>query len=447
MSLLQLHRVVRLPQRGLSWLGGYHGIPYLSRHSFRYEWRAALAFSVAAAAIEPGFLQFFAKKTLGASYGSVAVLAAANTIGMFTGGLSAALLTSRRQVPILSGCLLLTAGLLAATALLPASPISAYGFAAIMLLVAMLNTTVTNAKTSILQANYPDTHRGQVYSRLIILGTLAVATLVQLQSAALDRWEGFHHVLFLLAGGSAAATALIYARVRMRGEQARLRRRGTQRVSVNPLLVLEVLRRDRPFARYMGWQMLMGSASMLLETGVLAIILDERFGASYSSAAVALVVAPTAIRIVATPLVGRLFDRVNFMKFRSAGAALWGLGRLVVFLGAWQVSMPLLIVGRVVTGLGATFGGFGWNLGHLKFARPGESPLYMGAHMLLTAMRGCTMPFIGVLLYSEQALGTDLGLGLGVHMIWITALMHLTAAAGLYRMHAQVPTAVTPDRP
>lgn len=415
----------------LAWLVGYQGIPYLARHPFRFEFVGVFTFAIAAAVMEGGFAQFFATKTLLANEWVLAAIVSAGALGNFTAALVTPLLLSKRQVPVMVLRMVLCGLLLGAVAVLPARQVSSYAFAGIFLLIAALNATAVNARTSIWQANYPDQVRGQIVSRFIMVNMALVMVLVKVHGWLLDNWPWSYRVLFAVGGVSAIVTAVIYNRIRMRGQEAWLRAAAARKISLNPLGLIDVLRNDRLFARYMLWQMVMGSATLAAE-GVIVRLLKDRFDAGYGLATTALVVAPMLVNLLSTPLLGRWYDTWNIFIFRGCGAAFWGLGRFVVYAGGATGLMPLLVVGRGISGLGGSFGGLAWSLGHLNFATPARAPLYLGVHMLLTGIRGAVMPALGIWLYAHTVVG--------IHLIWITGVLHAIAAVGLWSMRKTLPT-------
>ena len=413
----------------LAWLTGYRGIPYLARHTFRYEFLAVFTFVVAVAVMDGNFAMLFAVKTLQAPDWLLPVIQAGGAAGNLTAVLTSPLLLRRRQVPLMVLRMVICGVLLASVALLPPQRSGAYIFALIMLVIAMLNATATNARTTLWQSNYPEHLRGKIISRLTLVSLAMVMIVMKLQSWLLDAWPGGYRLLFLLAGVAGIVTAILYARIRIRGEAARLRRQSHQQIAVNPWAVIGVLRQDRIFARYMAWQMLLGSATLLAEW-VLVLVLVDRFGAKYSDAATPLMIVPMLTQLFSLPVLGGLYDTMNIFIFRGMGAACWGLGRIVLFVASIMMSMPLVVASRVCTGLANSFGGLAWNLGHMNFTTPARAPLYMGAHLLMNGIRGITMPFLGLWLYKYTPVG--------IHLLWITGLLHMTAAFGLWRMRKTV---------
>ena len=69
-------------------------------------------------------------------------------------------------------------------------------------------------------------------------------------------------------------------------------------------------------------------------------------------------------------------------------------------MGVWGRSMlplaiAILLIGRILSGLGRGGGAIAWNIGHLHFAREHQAELYMGIHVALTGVRGLLIPLLG----------------------------------------------------
>jgi hypothetical protein len=72
--------------------------------------------------------------------------------------------------------------------------------------------------------------------------------------------------------------------------------------------------------------------------------------------------------------------------------------------GILPLVLGLLVVARVFNGLGSGGGTLAWNLGHLEFARPSQTELYMGIHVALTGLRALLMPACALVV--SHAIGT-----------------------------------------
>lgn len=416
------------PGRFHRWLA-WPALGRLARHTFAHELAGIFAYALAALMVLPQFGQLLAQEAFDANRYVVAALSMIMGPAFLVAGLGGSYLAEMSKSKAVAGCCVLLAAVLGSCALLPPEPISAYIFILPMLLALILHQLALNARTGIWQRNYPARSRGVLFG-LLMLVTLSLVSLLGLVVARLmDHWLEAYRVVYAVAGLGCLVTAWLYSRIRPRGERAGLHRRGNRPPRLRPMESLRVLRRDRPFALYMTWQMVLGSATLCVET-IFAVILRDRFETNVVEASAALVVAPIAVRLVAVPLLGRWFDRVNFFGFRSVGAVGWGLSRFVLFWGVATANLPLVILGRAISGMGGSFGQLAWTLGHMHFAKADQGPLYMGTHMLLTSLRWALMPLVGMLLYAWV---------IDIHLLWITGLVQLLAAGGFLTLRKKFP--------
>ena len=94
----------------------------------------------------------------------------------------------------------------------------------------------------------------------------------------------------------------------------------------------------------------------------------------------------------------RLFDGSHVVVYRARQAWTLVAAVAIICLGTFGGWLPVLWVGSVVLGGGATAGAnLGWNLGHNDFASLGKVQQYMGVNVTLTGVRGAIAPPVGVL--------------------------------------------------
>jgi hypothetical protein len=101
-------------------------------------------------------------------------------------------------------------------------------------------------------------------------------------------------------------------------------------------------------------------------------------------------------------------------------------------------SLIVLALGRATFGVAQGAGNLAWNLGHNDFASRRMVAVYMGAHVMLTGVRGSFAPFLGMALYAGWNAFTLPGLGwqvpgfagIGVHLFAVSAVMALAASIG-----------------
>jgi len=278
---------------------------------------------------------------------------------------------------------------------------------------------VINVLSSIWHSNYPSEVRGQIFSRRYIVYMSILAISIKAAGYALDAWPWAHRLIYPVGAACMVISALTIARVRVRGERGMLRNEKASPFS--PLEGFRLLGRDREYRRFMAWQFLSGSM-VLLTTPVIVLMLTDYLGVNYAEGTTALTLVPIAVSLLAAPLFGRLFDTVGITRFRALGAASWAAGRAVLFFAMAGRSWALVLAACALAGLGMGTGGLAFHIGHTHFARPEKTQVYMGIHMTLAGLRGLTMPFLGVWLYSMPQIGMKL--------LLIAAAIQFVAAIG-----------------
>jgi predicted MFS family arabinose efflux permease len=157
--------------------------------------------------------------------------------------------------------------------------------------------------------------------------------------------------------------------------------------------MVNVLRRDKAFANFMGAFFLMGFGNMMMQP-VLRIFLRD-INVNYSQATFVLSIIPQCMLMLFSPYWGKYVDRYNPMLVRMVVAVLWSIYPLTLFLtkNLWLIYGAAAILGFAQAGSMLV-----WTLGAMYFARHEDVPLYMGIHTTLVGVRGLTAPFIGVYL-------------------------------------------------
>jgi len=410
------------------WMLGYGGIPLMARPTFRREIISSVFAAIGGGAMMSQFTQLFARKSLNAPPIILALLMAEMCAGNLSGVFLAGLLRRRRRVPCVVAARVMIAVLLAPVAFLPAREGSALAYAALLLLPAILAAVSLNVQTSIWHSNYPTDVRGRIFSRLLAVKLATAAVTVKLSGYALDAWPWAHRLLYPLAAAAMVASAIVYSRIRVRGERLMLRESTEETTSF--FSALRLLWRDRPYAVFMFWQMISGGMVVMCAP-VIVLVLTDHLGVDYARGTTAVALLPMGICVAVAPLAGRLFDTISITRFRGLGAAFWGCGRLIIFAAALAQSWAWVLAGFAVQGLGRAMGGVAYNIAHTRFSPPGRGQLYMGVHMTLQGIRGMTLPFVGVLLYQMP--------GVGLRLLPVAAALQLATAAGFAVMRGPRP--------
>lgn len=384
--------------RRVRWLLGYDDMPLMARPTFRYELISSVFAAIGSGVIITQFTTLFARRTLQANELVVGFLVSVMAAGNLTGVFLGQYLRRRRRVPFVVAARLLIAAVLVGMALLPARPASQYVFAGLLVVPAMAAAVALNVRSSVWHSNFPADARGRIFSRLHVIRLATTVVVLKLCGYALDAWPWAHHMLYPLASSSMVAAALIYGRIRVRGESGMLRATAEERPGM--LTGLSVLWTDRRYGLFMLWQMISGGM-VLMTVPVVTLVLTDHFQVRYAEGTTALVLVPMLVCLCTAPLAGRWFDRVGVTRFRAVGALFWASSRALLFVAAWQNNWTLVLVAAGLQGLGQAPGGVAFSLGHTRFAPPSRGQLYMGVHMTLQGVRGVLFPLLGGFLYGR----------------------------------------------
>ena len=452
----------------VGWVTGYRGVPFKSRVTFRYELFHIIAWAVATGMLNPRFTALVALKSLDASDRVATVIGAsvafANLLAVFWGGWVRGR-SKKMMLMIPAG---MSVGVIASFCFTPLTPNPAIVFCLQVVLCYLCFSCVMTVRSAVWRVNYPSTHRAQIAARfnvwIMLLGQILTVFLAAsyldgaIEIGSADwRWV-LADLSWLPGAGQPSAygyvypvatlfmvvAVALYGWVRVRDERngvnvlagvptppfnlvGNLAGVTAQIVSqsVAPVRAAwRVVRDDMSFRNYMIWQFIIGSATMMVEIP-LVVILKERFGVNYVVGGTALVFVPSLTMLVAMPLWAKWFDRTNILRFRSRQMIFWGVSRVVLGLGVWLLSVPLVLVGVAIAGIGAGGGRLAWMLGHMQFANRQDDALYMGIHVSLTGLRGCIMPFVGMWLYRDVV---------GWHMIWLTTFVYAVSIVAFGKM-------------
>ncbi|MEM7680931.1 MAG: hypothetical protein AAF288_03150 [Planctomycetota bacterium] len=441
---------------GLRGAAGYWsaaGFPAMSRPAYRRELGVSLSFPVARSVFEGGVAGVLAEYVFGVGSLGFAAISSAPVFANLTAGVWARAARGRPRGPMASALLCGFCGCVAATALLPASAWGGWAFVGLVVLGRSLLAGWAAVRTDLWRANYPRSLRAAAAARFDSLGTLLLAMGPLLVFPLLDYRAELFRVAYPAAAGVGLCGAWSVRRLRRRhgGRLLRLERAGLEvggRSRGRGAGVWRVLRDDPAFRGYMVWQFFGGTANLMGNTAVMYHVVQVMRGADWAGtlAVVLNASAPMAVMLISMPWWARYLDRVHITTFRSRQGLVWvftqsanglaaGLG-----LGVWGLGVARLSQGFAFGG-----GGLAWQLGHHDFASAERAAAYMGAHQVLTGVRGLFAPALGVLLLagwesrsmSVGGWGTTLPgyAGIGAWVFAITTALAAVACAGFWRMH------------
>jgi hypothetical protein len=139
----------------------------------------------------------------------------------------------------------------------------------------------------------------------------------------------------------------------------------------------------------------------------------------YLLATCILQIVPMVVSLLSTQAWAGLFDRMHIVRFRGIQSCVSVVAQGLLFVGAWlglhywnhpglTPALAVIAIGQVLIGVSTAAGNLAWNLGHNDFAPAEKSADYMATHVMLTGLRGCIAPFLGVGLYKLPWVGRNI---------------------------------------
>ena len=197
-----------------------------------------------------------------------------------------------------------------------------------------------------------------------------------------------------------------------------------------PLRNLSLAWRDKLFGWLLSSWMLLGFGNLMtlpLRTEYMA---NPRFGIDASNQMILLITGavPLLCRLLASRMLGKMFDRWNLVKLRMMLNVFFLLSVLFFFStkNLWVMGMSMAMLGIAMAG-----GRIAWSLWVTKLAGPGQTSAYMSVHMFTTGLRGTIAPFLGFALienFSPKEVSW-----MGVSLIVLSTLMFLPAVGHMRR--------------
>lgn len=265
-------------------------------------------------------------------------------------------------------------------------------------------STIVPLMTHVYQHNYPESRRGLLFSRTVMVRIVAAVIVGELAGRWLSppqagAWYGrffnggMDHFQWLLVCFAAAHALAAYSLTHV--PSITLSATGGS----HPFKALRYVRHDKLFRMTLISWMFLGFGNLMMvplrieylaNTTKYGVVLH---GAALSAGAIALLtsVLPNLARLLLNPLWGWLFDRMNFFVMRITLNLGFMLGILSFFT---TNSFWGLIAGALFYGVSIAGGDVAWSLWVTKFAPPERVADYMAVHTFFTGLRGAVAPVL-----------------------------------------------------
>jgi MFS family permease len=249
--------------------------------------------------------------------------------------------------------------------------------------------------TQMYQENYPESKRGRLFSRTIMIRIGMAALFSKVAGDALSvRIEYFLWLLLVFAAAFGFASFCL-----ARCPSQPLKASGGK----HPFRALRFVRTDRLFRQTLICWMLMGFANLMMNPLRVEYLANPKYTLTLTVSAIALFtgVIPNLVRLVLSPVWGWLFDHMNFFVLRITLNLGFALGILAFFTSH---SPAGLVIGAIIYGISNAGGDVAWSLWVTKFAPPERVADYMAVHTFFTGVRGVIAPIVAFQLALELPL-------------------------------------------
>ncbi len=416
-------------------------LPPPAQRAFRYEQLTELTLPVAFTLLEGGIVGVIAAKIYQVSPFVLAVITAAPMFGNLSSYFWSRLANARTKVRFANAVQIATIACVLAIAMAPVNEVGAALLVLGMIVSRLLITGIITVRSVVWSLNYDRTVRARTTGRLQILTSLVTVIISSLVGPLLDQNPESFRWVYVSGAVFGALGVYFFSRVNVIGEARHrvLERRNRQEVAPEEKVgFMEILRRDKHYARYQLYQFTAGAANMIIEAPLVYLITRE-LEAGYTQSIAMTMVIPFAVSMVTLPIWASYLDRVHVAEFRARQSVLWIISQALLWFGALSGSLWWIGVSRFVLGIARGGGALAWQLGHNDFADQKALSAYMGIHVTLTGVRGAIMPFLGMVLYIGF-LDID---GIGAHLFAIAALLSVVSWWGFRRLHKDMQASQT----
>jgi predicted MFS family arabinose efflux permease len=256
---------------------------------------------------------------------------------------------------------------------------------------ALLGLTAVNATIPLMtftyERNFPAFERGKRVGRGLVM-KVAVSAPLAIAMGAWLRDRGDLWWLVVLTG-ALASVCLAWLDRRIPSEQ--LNDIGEDRLRLLPHF--ELMQEDRQLRLTLIAWMLMGFGNLMLVPLRVEYLAQPEYGIEADAATIMLltVAIPAVMRLVTTPVFGRLFDRMSFFASRITINLLFAVYVGAFFTGSSNVG---LLIGSITLGVAIAGGDLMWMLWVTKFAPAHRVADYMGLHTFFTGIRAVLAPLL-----------------------------------------------------
>ena len=273
----------------------------------------------------------------------------------------------------------------------------------------LLFSAVRMGQSSLYRSTYPLAVRGRILGWLIFWLFLSQVPTAWLAGRLVDRHLGnpdYYRWLYPITASFGLIGCLFFARLRLLDQPPA--NRQPSRWGQHWRQIFVVLKRDHSFRTFQIGYFLNGAAFFMSSIVLISLCNDDLHMEAWELALVTAVI-PQLVLALASPLWGRILDRLGIVRMRVLICMV-----MTIYLGCFFVGLQwhwwwLIYLGAFLRGISEGGGQVTWALASVQFAPHSEDvPTYNSIHFTLNGIRGLVMPWVGIQLMGVMGAWTVL---------------------------------------
>ncbi len=270
-------------------------------------------------------------------------------------------------------------------------------FILLLLLVYSANAIILPAQNSLLQSNLRWDLTGSVFGYLTAILSFFVILSAYVAGKVMDMNESYFRWVLFAAGILGFIHIAVLSTIKQRRFLKGHGKFDSRRILKPFIDGFRLLKEDKDYGLFQLFYFIYGMGFLMVMPAIPKLLV-VKLAMTYTLVSIARVFMSQTGKIVFSPWVGRVFDRISPVKFTGITFFVMGLYALtlgLVLLVPPFLRVPLVFVAFFIFSIGMTGINLSWNLSSIHFAKEHDASRYQGVHVALTAVRGILGPLLG----------------------------------------------------
>ncbi len=275
-------------------------------------------------------------------------------------------------------------------------------FILLLLFVYSANAIVLPAQNSLLQSNVRLNFTGSIFGYLTAILSAFVIIGAYVAGKIMDLNENYFRLVLAAAGVFGFIHIAILSGIKQRKFLKGKGLFSKDKILKPFVLGINLLKEDKDYALFQLFYFIYGMGFLMVMPAIPKLLV-VKLAMTYTLVSIARVFMSQVGKIIFSPWIGRVFDRISPVKFTGITFFIMGLYAFtlgLVLLVPESLRIPLVFLAFFIFSIGMTGINLSWNLSSIHFAKEHDASRYQGIHVALTAVRGVLAPLLGFFVMS-----------------------------------------------